>query len=123
MTDTTKLLDEAIGDFHTMRQWLEIAHEAPIKDILNNRPIEQSVKTILAALRFAKAMQPRPIEDVVPDDGYFLITDGHSIGKARHCAGGFLISASNDFVPRSKVTHIIPLPDQALKELEEALND
>lgn len=108
MTDTTKLLDEAEG-------W--------INGLFAPSNITE-VKTILAALRFAKAMQPRPISEAPRDGTPVLIYEDDCVCEARFKDGGWW-ELNNDptdawgwaWFP----THFTPLPDQALKELEEAL--
>ena len=121
MNPTTKRLDEAIKYIDT-HGFIDGNHN----NFEPTQEFEDVMETILAALRFAKAMQPRPIEEA-PRDGTQLILYNKDY-KQTHIGcfmrGDWLSGYENgdfDFTATIRPTHFTPLPDQALKEFEEAL--
>ena len=112
MTDTTKLLDEAID-------WLE--NTTFVNSYGDKRDGHKQLDVAIAALRFAKAMQPMPIDEA-PRDGTKVLTWSKIVGwREAYCIHGDWQDIDVILDGEWEPTHFTPLPDQALKEFEEAL--
>lgn len=102
MTDTIKKLDKLIED---------------VKAVGGS-----NADNLLAVIEFAKAMQPRSIEEA--PDGVFVFGFCKYWAHPSVCYrnGDFWFDEKRNGIPQSLFpTHFTPLPDQALKDLEEAL--
>lgn len=122
MNPTTKRLDEAIKYIDT-HGFIDGNHN----NFEPTQEFEDVMETILAALRFAKAMQPRPIEEAPEGkngspETYILVSKKEQ-GTTLYATGYRNKHGAYEWWGggMQALTHFTPLPDQALKELEEAL--
>lgn len=110
MTDTTKRLDEAIEASKSRQAFANI--EGWHQKQCNERVVQ-------AALKFAKAMQPRPIEEAFDGKRVLIMNEGFpSLIAHRNNSHWF----EDDGTPlRLYPTHFITLPDKALQKFMEDL--